>query len=421
MKTLLPPNALELRFLMILLFLTLTVSIIQTIFLLNQRRFRKYAAANILWSLLLFSLLFNLYNDFINMGEMAALRFVLNLHSHFYWGMLILTWLNNIILWFRHGNENYLNQQSVKEAIDTLPLGIAYFNENSQLKLCNKTMYNLFYTLTGKELKYLQDLDYKSEISPLYSKSLPEYPNAFYFPNGEIRVLVFNSVQTMDGQVLTEVLCSNMTTLYHKRIELEQQLNALKENAGQLRKLSAQIQEKTKEEEILAAKRKLHDQMGSSLLTIRHALLSQSKSESALKAALNPIYDTINSLQKNIVHSGKEGKLDEFLSNAQAVGVIIQITGKWPENLCIREIILQVLQECLTNAVRHADAKHMDINFSENESFYFVDIANDGILPSKPVVPKGGLLNVRHYVENFGGELYFITDTDFTVKLKFLK
>ena len=41
-----------------------------------------------------------------------------------------------------------IRQNSIKEAMNVLPIGICYFMDDGMLKLCNEQMYRLFQTLT---------------------------------------------------------------------------------------------------------------------------------------------------------------------------------------------------------------------------------------------------------------------------------
>ena len=61
----------------------------------------------------------------------------------------------------------------------------------------------------------------------------------------------------------------DVTKQYHEKINLTKQTEKLKEISRELRYLSDNVLILTREREVLAAKTKLHDQMGAGLTAIR--------------------------------------------------------------------------------------------------------------------------------------------------------
>lgn len=69
----------------------------------------------------------------------------------------------------------------------------------------------------------------------------------------------------------------DVTKQYHEKINLTKQTEKLKEISRELRYLSDNVLILTREREVLAAKTKLHDQMGAGLTAIRQNLLQGSE------------------------------------------------------------------------------------------------------------------------------------------------
>lgn len=69
----------------------------------------------------------------------------------------------------------------------------------------------------------------------------------------------------------------DVTKQYHEKINLTKQTEKLKEISRELRYLSDNVLILTREREVLAAKTKLHDQMGAGLTAIRQNLLQEVK------------------------------------------------------------------------------------------------------------------------------------------------
>ena len=59
-----------------------------------------------------------------------------------------------------------VSQNSIKEALNLLPVGICYFTLNGTIKLCNSQMYRLFRTLAQKTCKNL--VNYEMPFTAIY-------------------------------------------------------------------------------------------------------------------------------------------------------------------------------------------------------------------------------------------------------------
>jgi len=62
--------------------------------------------------------------------------------------------------------------------------------------------------------------------------------------------------------------------------------------------------------------------------------------------------------------------------------------------------------EALTNAVRHAQATTLFVEFTESDEFYFARYTNDGNVPDKEINEGGGLGSLRNKIERCGGEMH---------------
>lgn len=80
----------------------------------------------------------------------------------------------------------------------------------------------------------------------------------------------------------------DITKQYHEKINLTKQTEKLKEISRELRYLSDNVLILTREREVLAAKTKLHDQMGAGLTAIRQSLMQESADYSDAVRLLPP-------------------------------------------------------------------------------------------------------------------------------------
>lgn len=75
------------------------------------------------------------------------------------------------------------------------------------------------------------------------------------------------------------------------------------------------------------------------------------------------------------------------------------------ESLDLAHTIVRVVQEGITNAVRHADAGHATVTLSRDAEHLRLEIADDGRNPA-PIRPGHGLGGMRERIEECGGELH---------------
>ena len=75
------------------------------------------------------------------------------------------------------------------------------------------------------------------------------------------------------------------------------------------------------------------------------------------------------------------------------------------DSLELAQTIVRVVQEGITNAVRHADAEHTTVTLRRDGEQLRLDIADDG-RATTPIRAGHGLTGMRERVEEHGGELH---------------
>jgi signal transduction histidine kinase len=93
----------------------------------------------------------------------------------------------------------------------------------------------------------------------------------------------------------------------------------------------------------------------------------------------------------------------------QRTGVRCSVTGKLREDALERPAttaLFRVLQESLTNIVRHAQATRVDVNLEESAGHVVLHVSDNGIGIQAADVQKGGtfgLLGIRERIAALGG------------------
>lgn len=310
------------------------------------------------------------------------------------------------------------NRSAIKEAADTLPAGICYFSESGVVKLCNRQMFRLYHSMAQSDLQTLAELrqalgecDEHTAVS-----QLPGRKQMYLFPDGRVWKYTENTFAARDGNTYTEALFSDVTELYGKQLELEGQIQKLKQMACKIRELSGNAMAAAREREILAAKTRLHAQMGENLTVLRQTLLV-SGSRKAQDAAVHAMRRTVQFLMADSEEAGMDAGFDEFLQTAANSGVRVHIDGTLPGQQEIHEVFVIAMRECLTNCVRHGEADEMYIGLSEENGNAVCRITNNGIVPEEGITPQGGLKNVQRHVANCGGGMNIRCTPAFSVTI----
>ena len=81
-------------------------------------------------------------------------------------------------------------------------------------------------------------------------------------------------------------------------------------------------------------------------------------------------------------------------------------------------VIFRVIEEAVTNALRHGHAKHVQINCTLSKTDYFINIQNDGE-PQKIVKPGYGLTQMKERLAIINGHVSISGYPKFTIKVSF--
>ena len=290
---------------------------------------------------------------------------------------------------------------AVKEALDTLPSAVCYFTAAGNVKLCNTAMCDLIRKITQNDLQTLDELNEALDSCNQNTGVIRE-GNLFLFPDGHAWQYSVDKVTAADGRIYTEAVLSDVTELYEKRQKLQRQSRELKKMYRELKILSANVLEMTREEEILNLKSRLHDQMNMGVAAIRQILRQNTTSEENA-AAIAQFRRAIQVLQEENAYP--QGDIAEFIRDAEVSGIRVEITGDFPEEKEVLHLLLPVLREACVNAARHADASVLYITAERKSNAMRLLLTNDGRKPQQEVIPRGGLVDLGRMLAEAGGKI----------------
>ena len=389
------------------LFLTLILSLFLQIVSFTGYRDKRNRYMNMPIFLFLFILLSELTDAFSRMNKGLEYKTWLPLPLWLLW--CIVAAADFLLIWeivrLRRLKRQELSRDSVKQAMDLLPSGICYFTPSGSVKLCNMQMHILFRTLSQSDLQTLTEL--QDALAHCDAGSgvirLSHERQTYLFPDGKAWRYRQNVVTDEDGAVYTETIFSDMTELYHKKLELKEQIKQLNAISRELKLLSDNVLILTREKEVLSAKTKLHDYMGAGLIAMRQILRHNQTEEAA--NAIELLRQAVSAIKNDNTYPQGRSELDGFMHDAEAIGIKVNLSGELPEQEELRCVMILAMRECLTNSVRHAGATALHVAVEKNGDSISMKITNDGKAPETEVVPKGGLHNLYRHIADCGGTM----------------
>jgi signal transduction histidine kinase len=232
------------------------------------------------------------------------------------------------------------------------------------------------------------------------------------------------------GAVALMVLAVALMTATWDRLQKQNAL--LRATGTQLRSLSASLQS-AREEEGTRIAREIHDELGGALTSLKwdlesfHRVVSESNDPSLLQAlhgkieAMLRLSETTISAVRRISSELRPSVLDD-LGLAAAIEWQAQQfqarTGIVCHGECSLEnielgaeqstAVFRIVQEALTNVLRHARATRIDIKISEEKSHFVFSVGDNGkgiTNGEKSESQSLGLLGMRERAHLIGGEI----------------
>ena len=289
-------------------------------------------------------------------------------------------------LW--HKSRRQLSPISVKESCDHLPSALCFAWENGLPCLKNLKMDELSHLLTGEALLNANDFWKTMELQPIVT-----------LENGQ--TWSFERVRLgMSGKTVYQITGTNITEEAQLQRELEEDNLRLKNMNRRLRQYGQDVQEATREKEILRAKTRVHDELGHALLQTRQFLSDTQGDAESVCAAWR---QNVRLLLGKYADEQRFDAFAQLARAAQAIGVTIERRGVFPaEGTESAQLVETAAHECLTNLVRHAGGTRLEIIGEKVASGWRIHYLNDGSAPSGPIVEGSGLTALRARTEAAG-------------------
>ena len=308
-------------------------------------------------------------------------------------------------LW--HKSRRQLSPVSIKESCDHLPSALCFAWENGQPCLKNLKMDELSHLLTGEALLNANVFWKAIESQPIITL---ENGQTWSFERARME---------MAGKNVYQIIGTNITEEARLQREVEKDNLRLKDMNRRLRQYGQDVQEATREKEILRAKTRVHDQIGRALLQTRQFLSGAQGDAESVRAAWR---QNVRLLLGKYADEQPVDTFDQLARAARAIGVTIERRGVFPaEDTESAQLVEIAAHECLTNLVRHAGGTRLEIIGGKTASGWRVRYLNDGSTPAGPIVEGSGLTALRARVEAAGGAMEIAHAPRFELTLTFFE
>jgi hypothetical protein len=330
------------------------------------------------------------------------------LHLHVPYAVLMLVTLLTILTgaWMvlsETKNRKTINHRSIKEAFDNLPTGVCFFNEAGLPVLCNHAMQRFSFAVCGKDVQYITDLEQclAEDFAP--TTDAKKDGLVFVLPDGRALHLEKRTFTNESGNHYTQYIATDVTELHENRVELQEENAQLRRVQSDLKVLSANVVTVTREEEILNTKMRVHDEMGRCLMAAQKYL--QEKCSESIPDSLAAAWQRAVSMLKYSNDAQEEDMMLQIRKTCEHMKISFLQVGELPKQESVAYLLTCAVRECVTNAVRYAEATELYVVFSETEAEASVTISNNGKIPEGEIVEGGGLSTLRRRVERAGGAM----------------
>jgi len=300
-------------------------------------------------------------------------------------------------------NRKTINHSSIKEAFDNLPTGVCFFNEDGLPVLCNHAMQRFSFAVCGKDVQFVTDLEdcLQPEFVPM--RGVRRDGKVFVLSDGGAWQLEKRSFTHESGNRYDQYIATDVSQLQEKRTELQQENAQLRRVQADLQRLSANIVTVTREEEILNTKMRVHDEMGRCLVAAQKYL--KKDCTETIPDSLVTVWQRAVSMIKYSNETTEDDMLLQIRKTCEYVKLRYLQTGELPRQEAAAYLLTCAVRECVTNAVRYAEATELYVTFSETQTHATVTVNNNGREPEGTVVEGGGLSTLRRRIERAGGTM----------------
>ena len=308
-----------------------------------------------------------------------------------------------------------LSSISIKEAIDTLRTGLLFYRPEGDILLCNRRMDELARQLTGRPLHSGRAFQQLLEDGPLHDGCVREIlgeQQVFRVPDDSVWSISAHEIP-MGRRTCVLLTADDVTERWNAVKFLDHQNQMLEKRGQELRHTIEHLQAICEAEEIARSKGRVHDILGQRISLLLRALRDGQQPDEAL---LMEFARSLPTALREDQTPDPARRLEVLQETFRGMDVSVEIQGALPEVRSVADSFAEIAVECVTNAVRHGYATHIQFHLFQNDCWRMTVIDN-GIPPAGPIREGGGISGMRRRVSRLGGILEVYTVPRFRIEL----
>ncbi len=306
---------------------------------------------------------------------------------------------------------NNITNNSIKYAVERLPVGVCAYYGNGQIVLSNTFMDNIYKEICNENL-YNGKLLEKHVLPDIKGKHI------IHLNSGNTFQFSYSMVED-NNRKINIIMAEDISEKYLQKEILTVQKENAEEISLRLRQYNKDMVSIIAAKERLNAKVKIHDSLGITLLEIKNYLINGGN-ETTKKEILSSLKENIQFLRQE----SEPAATDEYTAIFDAaanLNLTININRELPSEDTVSHIVATAMHECLTNTVRHANGDTLNVIINEDENQYIINFTNNGNPPSDNILEKGGLASLRKLTEDNHGSMTISNKNGFQLTLSLPK
>lgn len=374
----------------------------------NRHRYAGVYLASLGLSYFLWQVIFDI-SRFGKTEPAAGISLILGELPTISW-VFVLLLITFVLYWNIYLNKRYagmyITPLAMKVCADRMSCGICYWRDSGRVIFSNICMNRLCVGLTDSPLN-----DGNVFREAVQAGILPVGDKVWKFT---CRDLVF------EGAVLHEMVAWDISEIHAKTEALRKENEELARLNSELKAYSFKIDDVVRRQEILQAKVNIHDEMN-------RLMLSSASADSNDRESLDRVFGQWRQNALLLCMETEKKKEKNAESRLEQLAGALDIRLIWHNNLIEdltekqRELFFAAAQEAVTNAVKHAEAKTMEISFEKNETGISVCFENNGKMSPGEVMFTGGLSNLDLMARDRNCKIKAIAGKSFSLLIYFPK
>ncbi len=311
--------------------------------------------------------------------------------------------------------KNQITDLSIKEAIETLPTGLAFLAKNGDIFLSNQILHNLSLALTQKDLQngneFWNDLETLTKANNCVL--LSDTP-AFLLQDGEVWQFSKEHI-IINHSDYFKITATNISDIYHISKTTEGLNVRLQEQQTRLKTLIDDIEKNAIAQVTLNMKVNFHDSFGN-LIAETYKGYKENKAEN-LTENIRKWQDLDRVITDLSKLDSPNLSMEQISIFAQNLGCNLRVSSTTSSAALDHKLILIAINEMLKNAVYHENASQLTVKVSENKVAYQAEIWNANTKGIHEIKEGNGLSSLRDKIEKSGGSMEITALTNIVLKI----